>query len=892
MIQFARNPECTACPLHEQCKTRCIPTRALDLEHPEPFHPRALLVIGEAPGGLEDDQGVSWVGWTGKLLTRFLVETYSLPSLIDIYLTNACRCRPPSNNTPTQGQLKRCKPYLHRDILALLDHYGPTNLVLLCLGGPATYTISASSIKKRLPYQGVPIIPFLPPKADPSLALPALPTFYTYHPAAMSPGRKPELVHTFDSHLKLLTAYLSGSTPAPCAETIRPLIAPDRLPSPPILSLDIETYGILEGMPEQTVFNPHRSRAVDGVPYHRQIVSVALSWPSPSSGGIKSAYYNFQNRGHRDALFLALLRLPRPTTMVGQNIPFDLLYLRTCWPSFSVVLNPHHFRLEDTSILNHLHTDTRPERSLKALSHLLGTANYHTSPVSTLPTGSRALSPLDPNLIHYNCLDTISTLRLYLRFTSDLKARWKPPLPTFDRDLFRSNLVWITLHMSEAGLCFSIPALQSLADRLEAAALDATTRGSFHGYTLGGKGSGTSRTALILKALTDSDLLGDSRVKLTEKTKRVSTAQENVQLLLAAMPLDAPLRPAVQAFQDYQAVAHVRDSYTTPLLTSTTKGCLPTTHSTARAYPSWYPVPSAPKDTGGSEGGTRQGRFAAHNPAAQTMPPEVKATQVSRYPGGCLISYDLSQIELRVPALLSNDPEMCAIYREHRDAHHEAAALIWPGLVRTRGLPAYESKRQLGKTLNFLTQFRGGAHQYTETVRKDYGIETTEHFAQSAIDAFWARRRTLWNWQQSFIDAAIANGYLELPTGWRRTFIRDRYLVQSSYISEICNFPVQTLAAQILQSVQAAIILAKNSGHPDSLDATFMMPAQIHDDILLDVAPESVFPVHRFVCRLLANPPLWDALCRSLGRRIPMAFEVKLLSGPSCFQPYLTGEIQ
>jgi len=78
-----------------------------------------LLLIGEAPGADEDRLGLPFVGRSGQLLDRLLVEA-GLDRDRDLYVVNAIKCRPPQNRRPTPAELAACRPWLERQV-ALVD---------------------------------------------------------------------------------------------------------------------------------------------------------------------------------------------------------------------------------------------------------------------------------------------------------------------------------------------------------------------------------------------------------------------------------------------------------------------------------------------------------------------------------------------------------------------------------------------------------------------------------------------------------------------------------------------------------------------------------------------------------------------------------------------------
>lgn len=70
-----------------------------------------LLIVGEGPGGDEDEQGKPFVGRAGKLLDRML-EAAGLKDRV--FITNTVYWRPPGNRTPTPQEQAVCAPFLER----------------------------------------------------------------------------------------------------------------------------------------------------------------------------------------------------------------------------------------------------------------------------------------------------------------------------------------------------------------------------------------------------------------------------------------------------------------------------------------------------------------------------------------------------------------------------------------------------------------------------------------------------------------------------------------------------------------------------------------------------------------------------------------------------------
>lgn len=73
-----------------------------------------VMIVGEAPGQQEDEQGVPFVGRSGQLLDTLLWEIGIARS--DVYIANVVKCRPPRNRDPRSDEIDACKPYLRRQI--------------------------------------------------------------------------------------------------------------------------------------------------------------------------------------------------------------------------------------------------------------------------------------------------------------------------------------------------------------------------------------------------------------------------------------------------------------------------------------------------------------------------------------------------------------------------------------------------------------------------------------------------------------------------------------------------------------------------------------------------------------------------------------------------------
>ncbi len=73
-----------------------------------------LMIIGEAPGFNEDQQGEPFVGRAGQLLDAMLASIGF--SRDEVYIANILKCRPPNNRDPLPEEVNLCTPFLSKQI--------------------------------------------------------------------------------------------------------------------------------------------------------------------------------------------------------------------------------------------------------------------------------------------------------------------------------------------------------------------------------------------------------------------------------------------------------------------------------------------------------------------------------------------------------------------------------------------------------------------------------------------------------------------------------------------------------------------------------------------------------------------------------------------------------
>ena len=85
-----------------------------------------LMLIGEAPGYYEDQEGEPFVGKAGQLLDRIFASV-GLSREKDIYICNTLKCRPPNNRDPLPEEKEACRAFLDAQLEILKPR-----IILLC----------------------------------------------------------------------------------------------------------------------------------------------------------------------------------------------------------------------------------------------------------------------------------------------------------------------------------------------------------------------------------------------------------------------------------------------------------------------------------------------------------------------------------------------------------------------------------------------------------------------------------------------------------------------------------------------------------------------------------------------------------------------------------------
>lgn len=231
--------------------------------------------------------------------------------------------------------------------------------------------------------------------------------------------------------------------------------------------------------------------------------------------------------------------------------------------------------------------------------------------------------------------------------------------------------------------------------------------------------------------------------------------------------------------------------------------------------------------------GAATGRIATQNPGLQNIPIKTELGRAIRKAfvaaeGMKLVSFDYSQIELRIAAFLSGDQGLTEIFREGRDVHTEVAARVF----HTSDV-SYEQRRR-AKVINFGILYGMGVN----SLRAALG--TTRAEAQEFYDQYFAAFPRLAEYIEEVKNSAMLLGYTETYFGRRRYFdgIKSPIpFIRAAAERMAINAPMQGTQADIVKLAMVEIndMLTKE-GHHDGAHLLL----QVHDELVFEIEEAKV----------------------------------------------------
>ncbi|MBI2098239.1 MAG: hypothetical protein HYT49_01065 [Candidatus Wildermuthbacteria bacterium] len=376
------------------------------------------------------------------------------------------------------------------------------------------------------------------------------------------------------------------------------------------------------------------------------------------------------------------------------------------------------------------------------------------------------------------------------------------------------KLVPVLRKMEETGTKIDRPYFQALSHEM-GKALD-VLREKIHTYA--GKEFNVSSTQQLSAVLFQDFALPVKGLKKTPKGV-VSTASPELEKLAGAHPM-------VPEVLKYREIQKLLTTYAEPLPRLADENGRVHTHF--------------------DQLGAATGRISSAEPNLQNIPKQGEWGKRIRRgfiaeEGFSLVSFDYSQMELRIAAHLSGDEQMRSFFRAKADIHAMTASSVF-------GVPEGEVTPEMrfrAKALNFGVLYGMGAQGFA----KSAGIPFEE--ARDFIDQYFVRFPRVYEYMEETKEFARSHGYVETMFG------RRRYLpevnsstpqLRAAAERMAQNHPIQGSLADIVK--MAMVRIQEDLALPEQ-EARMLL--QIHDELLFEIADGIVEKTSRSVKELLEN---------------------------------------
>jgi DNA polymerase-1 len=316
------------------------------------------------------------------------------------------------------------------------------------------------------------------------------------------------------------------------------------------------------------------------------------------------------------------------------------------------------------------------------------------------------------------------------------------------------------------------------------------------------------------------------KLMLDPKAKKTKTGQyqtgEDVLMSLAAKS------DIVRDILDFRQMQKLKSTYVDALPTMVNK-------KTGRVHTSYNQAVAA------------TGRLSSVNPNLQNIPVrtergrEVRKAFIPRDEGHTIVSADYSQIELRIIAEISKDPNMTEAFVQNLDIHTATAANVY-GVALDQ---VSSDQRRNAKAVNFGIIYGQSAFGLSQSL----GIPRKE--AAEIIDNYFAQYPGIKQYMADTMNFARENGFVCTLMG-RRRYLRDinsaNQTVRGFAERNAINAPIQGSAADM---IKIAMINIHREFKARKLDARMTM--QVHDELVFDVPHNEVEIVKPIILENMKN---------------------------------------
>jgi DNA polymerase I-like protein with 3'-5' exonuclease and polymerase domains len=233
-----------------------------------------------------------------------------------------------------------------------------------------------------------------------------------------------------------------------------------------------------------------------------------------------------------------------------------------------------------------------------------------------------------------------------------------------------------------------------------------------------------------------------------------------------------------------------------------------------------------------------------------------------------ILQFDYSQLELRILAVFTKDPELINLYRSGADLHKAVASSAF-------GVPIEEvtkDQRTAAKKIQFGIVYQESAKGLSEDLRAE-GINMSVEECEKFIRNYFKRFPNVEKWVRDIKRFAKRNKYVKTLTGRRRhlpTIDSVDKAIAAEAERQAVNAPIQSTGSDCtLMSLILINKWLKETGKRSKICVT------VHDSIVIDCHKDEVIEVAEKVKDIMEGLPKYNEYYSFLGD-VPIVSEMEI----------------
>ena len=492
--------------------------------------------------------------------------------------------------------------------------------------------------------------------------------------------------------------------------------------------------------------------------------------------------------------------------IIGHNLKYDIQILR----KFGINISKNVF---DTMLAHYL---INPESSHKLDVLSENYLNHKCIPIEELigkpGVNQKKMTDLEPQEVYYYaCEDADISFTLKNILEKELK-KLKLSNLFYDVEL---PLMHVLSDIENNGVKIDVPFLSEMAKKLSSYITE--TENKIFGI------AGESFNIASPKQL---GIILFDKLKIEENPKKTKSGQYSTgEEILLKLSKKNKIVDLILEFREYKKLLSTYIS-ALPEMVSPSDGLIHTDYAQAV---------------------TATGRLSSNKPNLQNIPirtalgRETRSAFISRNDGDFILAADYSQIELRIIAAFSGDPEMISAFQNEKDIHSITASKVFNVPLND----VSSDMRRRAKEVNF------GIIYGISPFGLSQNLDIPRSEAKEIIDSYFTEFKLVKEYMDNSIKKAKDKKYVETILG-RRRYLRDidsrNFTLRGFAERNAINSPIQGSAADI---IKLAMIKISDWMEREQIKSKMIM--QVHDELVFDVVKSEKDEMEKNIKKIMEN---------------------------------------